>query len=117
MGYNTVAFVLNDFARDIAQAPYQAAYLLAHPPLGPGENEKWMIREMLNRIAEEHKEPRIHGQALEVLPTFHASDTQYFRAGGNCIAPLKVVRYGKTKEGKHTITLELPEWWDKKRHQ
>jgi hypothetical protein len=93
---------------DLARSPHGATYLLTHPRMNESEN---FIIDHANQEAERHGEPRLHFQALEVLPTFHADYHKFFFAGGNCIKELRVVKYGKTKEGKKTITLELPSWW------
>ena len=118
MGYNTVAFLLNDRMHELDKSPHATTYGLTHPPHSDSERDIELWRWGVDRTADQHKEPRIPWQALEVLRTFHADETQYLRAGGNCIAKLEVVRYSKDrKSGKNTVTLELPGWWDKKRHR
>lgn len=117
MGYNTVAFLLNDFMHYLKDSPYTIAFMLAHPPMGDSPTEKDFHKKTIELVARDHHEPVPHSQALEVLPTFHADCHKFFLAGGNCINELKFVRYRKTKEGKHTVTLELPSWWDPMRHR
>lgn len=111
MGYNSVFFVLNDQMDQIRKCPNQAIAILTNPKMGNSDSEnnyrRWMIRE----VAAENNEPIISEQALEALPTFHASGTQYIRAGGNCIYIMEVLKYGTDKKsGKKTITLILPDW-------
>ena len=115
MGFNTVAFLLNDFMHELRKSPKAVTWGLTYPPMSDGWSLNWF--DQMNQVALENNEPLIHSQALKVLPTFHADNTTYLRAGGNGITELRTLRYGKTKEGKNTVTLELPDWWDKKRHQ
>lgn len=110
MGFNTVVFLLNDMMLDLERSPKAAIWGLTHPPMSDTERELSLWRQQVNFIARENGEPGFSHQALEVLPSFHASYVSYFRAGENCIAELKILRTGKTKEGKKTITLELPDW-------
>lgn len=74
------------------------------------ENENFIIRHA-SEEAIKHGEPALPPAALQVLPTFHADFKKFFFAGGNTIQDLKPLKYGKTKDGKKTITLELPSWW------
>lgn len=117
MGFNTVAFLLNDVMDSVSKCPHQAAYILTNPPMGmrdkQGEWERNNLRRTLMKIAQEHNEPMIHPQALEMMPTFHADDTTYFRAGGNTIDRLEFHKYGKLKDGRKTITLILPDYEQK----
>jgi hypothetical protein len=113
MGYNTVAFILNDFSSEFEKSPKTVAWRLAHPPhRGDEKSFPGYWDKVLNSLSRDFNESRLHSQALEILPTFHANETKFLRAGGNCIVELKPVRYGKTKEGKRTVTLELPDWDD-----
>ena len=114
MGFNTIAFLLNDFMHVLKNSPKTVTWGVSHPPQSNDPRDLHMWREHMILVAKENNEPYVHSQALEVLPTFHAGCTTYLRAGGNCIEKLNVVRYSKTKEGKNTITLELPTWWNKK---
>lgn len=112
MGFNTVAFLLNDYMQMLEKAPKTATYLITHPPMGDHESEReraWS-RSMKMSQLRDNAEPHFPDQALEVLSTFHADDVHYFRAGGNCMVPLKFLRFGTTKDGKRTVTLELPDW-------
>jgi len=109
MGFNTVAFLLNDFMHYIEESPKTVAWLLAHPPMNGGERER--IHALLLSLADEFNEPVLHFQALQVLPTWHADGFKFLVAGRNTIAELKWIREGKTKDGKRTVTLELPDWW------
>ena len=113
MGYNTVAFLLNDLMHETARSPKALTWALTHPPNGPSTLERNSWRQQVSLVADEAGEPRLHPQALEVLPTFHADWTQFFVAGGNLIEALETVRYGKTKDGRPTVTLVLPKWWRK----
>lgn len=111
MGYNTVAFLLNDFMHETIKSPHAVADGVCYPPHSLREDEQRAWRRHVDLTADEYKEPRLHLQALEVLPTFHADLHQWLVAGGNSITTLKLLKFGKTKEGKKTVTLELPDWW------
>lgn len=109
MGYNTVAFLLNDFMHHLEKSPKTIAWMVSHPPQRHEFNTgEW--RKEVELIATAFSEPIPDNQALEVLPTFHADHISFFRAGANCITELKVLKYGKTKDGRETVTLELPDW-------
>lgn len=82
--------------------------------MGSDPLEMKTVDHLRSSLPQSTGEPRVHDQALEVLPTFHADQHKIFMAGGNCIVELQALRYGKTKEGKRTITLELPEWFNEK---
>ncbi len=112
MGYNTIAFLLNDLSHELEKSsPKTAAYALAHPPF-PSDIESGRWRKLINAVADKNNEPRPHSQALQVLPTFHASERKFLMAGGNCINELKLVGYRKSrKTGKLNVTLELPDWF------
>lgn len=114
MGFNTVAFLLNDFMHYIKDSPKTVAWMLAHPPTSKRDTADGYWWQQVRSVAEDSGEPVPHEQMLEIMPTFHADHTAFIRAGGNCITELQIVRYGKTKEGKRTVTLELPAW-DKSR--
>ena len=107
MGFNTVVFLLNDFMHTLKDSPKSLAYLLGHPPMSEREKN----HDYEHKYVSDGEKP-IHGQAVEVLPTFHADEQKFFLAGGNCIRELKLVRLGVTKEGKKTVTLELPEYFE-----
>ncbi len=109
MGYNTVAFLLNDLMGSLEHSPKAVLFALTHPPMGSDKLSAESWRKQVDAVAVEAGEPRLHSQALEVLPTFHADWTQYLKVGGNCVQPMtEIVRYGKTKDGRRTITLVLP---------
>lgn len=110
MGFNTAAFLLNDLMYDLEKSPHAVTYGLTHPPLSndPVDQDLWW--ESVRITARNHNEPVPPRQALEVQGTFHADFTQFYRAGQNCMVNLKVLRYGKNKQGKKTVTLELPDW-------
>ena len=112
MGFNTVAFLLNDMMSDLTRSPKTALWMLTHPPMG--EHDRQHLHNLSNTIARENGEP-ILGQALEVLPTFHASGHMFYIAGGNTIKDLSVLRYSKDrKTGKKVVTLVLPDWMQDK---
>ena len=108
MGYNTVAFLLNDFMHHLAKSPHTLAFALTHPP-HDNDLESW--RRQLMYVARDHNEPMLDRQALEVLPTFHADEKRWLLAGGNLLTQLKFLRFSRTKYGKKTVTLELPYWF------
>lgn len=119
MGFNTVAFYLNDMSHLIDESPRTAAWLLSHPPHSNIErwcNERYYkestkefqaFEHYRRSLAKEYNEPVLHSQALEVLPTFHADQTVFLKAGGNCIEYLPFVKY-TTVKGKKCVVLELP---------
>lgn len=109
MGYNTVAFILNDMSNDITKSPRSAAWPLAHPPMSDSDEARF--HNYRRSIAADFDEPVLPSQSLCVLPTFHASERRFFFAGGNCMEMLQVQKFGKTKDGKKTVTLVLPDWW------
>jgi hypothetical protein len=110
MGFNTVVFICNDNLGQISKAPQSVKDLLVSPPMGESSKKRMESPEYRRQVAERFDEPILFSDALEVLPTFHADETKFLRAGQNCIVELKFVKYGKTKEGKRTVTLELPDW-------
>lgn len=109
MGYNTVAFILNDLSDCLERSPKTVAWMLAHPPTGCSRLEKSSLRHQAISVAQDNNEPMPHGQALEVLTSFHADCTQYYRAGQNCISELQFVQYLDIK-GKKCVVLELPDY-------
>jgi hypothetical protein len=111
VGYNTVAFFLNDFMHELVESPKALAFGICHPPSSDRDDDQRRWRDMVASVARENDEPVPHPQAVELLGTFHADFTQWLAAGGNCITTLKFMRYGTTKDGKLTVTLELPEGW------
>lgn len=119
MGWNTVAFVLNDQCHLLEKSPKTVAWMLAHPPStsdvepdgDPRKDGKGIWWKQVDSVADHAGEPRVNPQTFRLLPTFHADFYQWLAAGWNGIAPLKFVRFGSTKDGKITVTLELPEWF------
>jgi hypothetical protein len=111
VGYNTVVFLLNDFMHDLLKSPKALTFGICHPPHGEGKDSQKRWRDMVASVALENSEPVLHFQSVELLATFHASFTQWIAAGGNCITSLNFIRYGTTKDGKLTATLELPDNW------
>ncbi len=108
MGYNTVAFVLNDHAHELEKSPKTVAWMLSHAPLS-GDRERDYMSRQVRSVAEEFQEPVPHPQALEIMPTFHADQIRYYRAGGNCMAPLDLAGYRK-HQGRDAVVLYLPAW-------
>lgn len=106
MGFNTVVFLLNDFMRDIERSPKTVAWILTHPPMT--EQDKILLADAIWKVAEEFGEKSPNPQALEVLTTFHADGTRYYRASKNQIDQL--VEVGQTtRNGKRCVILELPQ--------
>lgn len=106
MGYNTVAFILNDYVDDLQKAPKTTADLLAHAVV---------YREGdVARYAQQNDEPIPHSQAIEV-ESFHADETRYYRAGQNSLLTLKYVTTKKV-DGKKCVVLELPEFMQNDDH-
>ena len=111
MGFNTVAFLLNDFGHQLIKSPHAVAHGLVYAPNFNDEKARQLWRRSIDSVARQHNEPELPHQGHEVLPTWHADGHKWFFAGGNMIQEMKWMRYGKTKEGKLTVTLELPEKW------
>jgi hypothetical protein len=109
MGYNTIVFLLNDFMHTLENSPKTVLWEITHPPL-PFEDED-VINTQIENVARRNNELLPHFQAITVLPTFHADQRKFFVAGGNCIEELTSIKFSKIN-GKNTVTLELPEWWD-----
>lgn len=131
MGYNSVFFALNDLADGFRKSPNGYAHLLTYAhELQRGiydDRGARSVWEHANEIAAKHGEPRLHPQALEAIACFHADETRYFMAGGNCMTDLGYpVKYGvekdrRTGEEYQTVTLRLPEYqqkqWRKRREE
>lgn len=115
MGFNTVAFILNDFAHQLEECPEYTAFRVAHPPMS--EQDDVHVEEQARSVAIEHNERIPNGQALQMLPTFHADFRKFFTAGGNCISELKFVRTQIDRKTKRrVVVLELPDYLqDRKR--
>lgn len=115
MGFNTVAFILNDFSHELPESPEYVAFKLAHPPMC--KEDAVHVEHQAMSVAREAGEKIPHHQALDVLPTFHADMRKFFTAGGNCISELKFVKTTvNRKTGKRCVVLELPEYLqDRKR--
>jgi hypothetical protein len=110
MGYLTVALVLNDLASELEKSPKTAAWLLSHAPMH--YDDKNQYRRTADEVSRENNEPRLHSQALEVVPTFHADETHYFRVGQNDITDLKFLGYER-RNGKRVVVLEIDDQLDK----
>lgn len=112
MGFNTVVMLLNDCMHEIEKAPNGLAYLLCHPPMCKSEMENYLRKHAIEKSVE-HNEPSGALYGVTVMPTFHADFTKFFRAGQNDIEACEVLRFGKTKDGKKTVTLILPDYIQK----
>lgn len=113
MGYNTIVFLLNDLLHDAAKSPKTLLYGLLHPPTTHDQKYVNEWQDELDCYATSVGEPRLDFQAMKAF-TFHADKTQYVRAGQNGLDYMKVLEYGKDrKTGKHTVTLEMPEWYQR----
>jgi hypothetical protein len=111
MGFNTVAFVLNDLSDQLVKSPKTVCHMLSHPPLSLSEESYY--DKMYAEIAHSVGETSI-GQALRVMPSFHSKDPEYYLAGGNCISNLKVMKF-HTYKGRKCVMLELPEHMQEKK--
>ena len=113
MGYNTIAFLLNDCMHEIRNSPHAVTHILTHPPHhveGNGDDkEREILLRHANEIAAEHGEPPLTRGGLHMLRTFHADEWQWLVAGWNSVENMKFMRFGTTKDGRLTVTLELPE--------
>ena len=79
MGFNTVAFVLNDFAYSLEESPKSTSYLLNHAPFRSPDMMKH-----LRTLSKHCDERELHPQALEIVTTFHSDQTKVIAFGGNC---------------------------------
>jgi hypothetical protein len=105
MGNNSVFFGLNDYAGDYARSPKTFGYILEHAyTLCRDENRAWSE---VNTMANYYGEPLISQQALRAIDCFHSNERRYYQAGGNIMTHLEVLRTGKTKDGRKTVTLLL----------
>jgi hypothetical protein len=112
MGFNTIAFLLNDHMHQLARSPNTVTWALTHPPHSKDELEQKSWRAQVQSVAREHNEPMLDRRALELLPTFHADCHKFFFAGGNNIVELETMKFGWADgQTRKTVTLELPEWW------
>jgi hypothetical protein len=84
MGFNTVVLILNDIMSDLKDSPKTVAHLLSTSYIH-GKGDEHRFREVAREFAKEFGEPVPHSQALMPMPTYHADDTHYLRAGGNCL--------------------------------
>jgi hypothetical protein len=115
MGFNTTAFILNDFAGDFERAPKTTAHIFSNPYVYANleEHEQWR---RIAQVAESYGEKPLHPQAVKFI-CYHADFRRFFTAGGNCISELAFVRTQidrKTK--KRVVVLELPDYLqDRKR--
>ena len=113
MGFNTVAFVLNDHMHEIIKCPNAVTWGLCHPPMSDHPSEILSWKSQVLSVAREHNEQEFSpllSSSFRVLPTYHADNLKFFVAGRNTIKELPVIRYNKTND-KRTVTLELPDWW------
>lgn len=114
MGYNTVAFLLNDLMHTLEKSPKTVAWAISHPPHSERELTEGHWRKQVDSVSRDAGEPLLHHQALELLPTFHADWKKFLFAGRNCIHELKFIKFSKDrKTGKKTIVLEMPDWMDR----
>lgn len=99
MGFNRVAFGLNDRIGDLKRSPRTALHLLMDAGYG----------ECRQDLSSHFDEPFLSEKALKVFPSFHADYTKYYRAGGNCCVELTVHKTYR-RNGKKYIVLEAPDW-------
>lgn len=86
MGYQTVVFILNDHMHEIRKAPKTLTHAITYPPMSNTKREMDRWWDEIYTIAAENKED-VRGlrSGLVILPTFHADDVHYLRAGRNVI--------------------------------
>jgi hypothetical protein len=105
MGYNTVAFALNDMMDTLLKAPKTTAHILCYG----GQYEGRAIDQDWRRgVAKSNNEEPLMSQALRV-ESFHADETRYYRAGQNSMRRMEIVGY-RTVKGKRVVMLALPDW-------
>lgn len=108
MGWNTVFFGLNDLASEYRKSPNAFAEILSNA-FGLASSHAEDYRGSVAHVARENGEPIPSDQALRSIACFHADNILFFQAGRNSMKCLNVLKYGKTKDGKKTVTLELPD--------
>ncbi len=113
MGFNTIAFLLNDMMGQVERSPHAAIYAITHPMMDRGDDGGWW-RHAVSLEADRHGERMFGSQALQVLPTWHANEFKIFLAGGNQIAELEWVQGGRSP-GSNMAKVRLPEWWKHRR--
>ncbi len=107
MGFNTVVFLYNDYMGDIKKCPNALAYLLSHPPSSfPDAEALWKLAMYEGR---KHSEPGFSRQAVQVQPTFHADNYNFFFAGQNKIEELTPINFAKQPNGNYKVTFEIDE--------
>lgn len=110
MGMNTVVLLLNDMMDSLGKSPKTVVFHLTNPPmdgrriLASDYDPDFARTPMFN-------EPCLHTQALQILPTYHASDNHFLRAGGNQLARVDVAEYGvDPKTGRKYAKVWLEDW-------
>lgn len=103
MGFNRVAFILNDFSQSIKDSPNTVVDALTFPY----DSDSREGRECLWDSRSEHGE-RLHSQAIRVFPAFHADQTKFYMAGGNQCKELKYIIV--EENGEKFAKIKLPEW-------
>lgn len=107
MGYNSVFFVMHDFANDLRRHPEAAAELLNRAQdlvLFSKKTGSGNFGNPTFRAIAHGKD--LHPQALTAVACMHSSDKRFFVAGGNCMRELPV--YDPALHGnKRTVTLVI----------
>lgn len=109
MGFNSVAFLLNDMMNEIQRSPKAITYGLAHPPMSDRKEHIDRWHDMVRSVAREEGEPVPNRQCIEMLGTWHADGTKVVAFGGNYYTVLHET-YGfshHTEENKLRIVREM----------
>lgn len=108
MGFNTVAFILNDLAHELRKSPHTTSFIVGCPYEG---TESSYHRRQVESEARENGESVPHTQAIKVFPSFHADGRKFYMAGRNSMSELKIVRTQMDRSiGRRVVVLELPEY-------
>lgn len=114
MGYMTVALILNDAMHDLAKSPKTLAAALTYPRSRGTSLEEHLSGAVVTGKSEGEDPSSFFSGGIQVLPTFHADESQFLLAGGNTIVPMTFVKYGHTKDGQLTVSLVVPDWLNPK---
>lgn len=109
MGFNTTAFILNDFAGDFEKCPKTTAHIFSNPYVY-ANLEEWEQYRRIAQVAQSFGEKPPHIQAVKFI-CHHADFRRFFTAGGNGISDLKFIRTQIDRKTKRrVVVLELPDY-------
>lgn len=86
MGFNSIAFILNDNMHQLKKCPNALAHSLSIPNVGSEDDQSW--RDNFRHSCDEYKEIWPGRQSISMLPTFHANDVVVVAFGNNTYTKL-----------------------------